>query len=105
MHHSFYFTKLIALIKGPILYCFSSISHSCQTSNTEFDMHCPKPIHGSEFQLSKSQCRCPNIYGPDCMKRPLTNSLITKDHTILCLYDDNSGVFGVFDNHSRVIVA
>ena len=41
--------------KGPILYCFSLISHSCQRSNnTLFDMHCPKPIRGPEFQLSKS---------------------------------------------------
>ena len=41
--------------KGPILYCFSSISHSYQRSNSSvFDMHWPKPIHGPEFQLSKS---------------------------------------------------
>ena len=41
--------------KGPILYCFSSIPHSCQRSiSSVFDMHCPKPIRGPEFQLSKS---------------------------------------------------
>ena len=42
--------------KGPILYCFSSNSHSCQRSNnTVLEMHCPKPIRGPEFQLSKSR--------------------------------------------------
>ena len=42
-------------LKGPVLYCFSSISHSYQRSNNSvFDMYCPKPIHGPEFQLSKS---------------------------------------------------
>ena len=42
--------------KGPILYCFSSISHRCQRSNnTVFDMHCPKTIRGPEIQLSKSR--------------------------------------------------
>ena len=36
--------------KGPILYCISSISHSCQKSNNSvFDMHCPKHIFGPEF--------------------------------------------------------
>ena len=36
-------------IKGPILYCFSSISHRCQRSNyTVLEMHCPKPICGPE---------------------------------------------------------
>ena len=48
--------KLILKFKGPILFCFSSISHSFQRSNnTVFDMHWPKPIHGPEFQLSKSR--------------------------------------------------
>ena len=38
--------------KVPILYCFSSISHSCQRSNsTVFDMYCPNPSVGPEFQL------------------------------------------------------
>ena len=42
-------------LKGPILYCFSSISKSCQRSNnTVFEMHCPIPIRGPEFQLCKS---------------------------------------------------
>ena len=41
--------------KGPILYCFSSISYSCKRSNnTVFEMSYPKPIHGPEFQLSRS---------------------------------------------------
>ena len=44
------------VLKGPILYCFSSVSHSCQRSNNSvFNMHCPKPICGPEFQLSKSR--------------------------------------------------
>ena len=39
--------------KGPILYCFSSISHSCQRSNSSvFDMHCPKLIRGPEQAVS-----------------------------------------------------
>ena len=43
------------VFKGPRLYCFSSISYSCQRSNnTVFEMFCPKPIHGPEFQLSES---------------------------------------------------
>ena len=43
-------------LNGPILYCFSSISHSCQRSNnTVFEMYCLKPIHDPEFQLSKSR--------------------------------------------------
>ena len=43
-------------IKGPILYCFSSISHSFQRSNnTAFEMYCTKPNCGLEFQLSKSR--------------------------------------------------
>ena len=42
------------MFKGPILHCFSSISHSCQRfNNIAFDMHCPKPICGPEFQMSK----------------------------------------------------
>ena len=48
--------ETVHLFKGPTLYCFSSISHSCQRSNSSvFDMHCYKPIHGPEFQLSKSR--------------------------------------------------
>ena len=44
----------MAHIKGPILYCFSLIYHSCQRSNnTVFEMHSPN--HGPEFQLSKSR--------------------------------------------------
>ena len=43
-------------LKGPILYCFLSISHSCQRSkNSLFNMHCPKPMRGPDFQLSKSR--------------------------------------------------
>ena len=39
-----------------MLFCFSSISHSCQRSNnTVFVMHCLKPIRGPELQLSKSR--------------------------------------------------
>ena len=45
----------INTFEGPILYCFSSISLSCRWSNnTVFEMYCPKPICGPEFQLSKS---------------------------------------------------
>ena len=52
------FIYLFCMFKGPILNCFSSISHSGQRSNnTIFEMHCPKPIHGPEFQLSKSHLR------------------------------------------------
>ena len=52
---SAFFLVPAAGFKGPILYCFSSISHSCQrSSNSVFDMHCPKHIHGPELQLSKS---------------------------------------------------
>ena len=47
---------IFTFLKGPILYCFSSISDSCKRSNTTvFDMNCPKPIHDPEFQLSKSR--------------------------------------------------
>ena len=43
-------------LKVPYYTVFSSISHSCQRSNnTVFEMHCPKHIHGPEFQLSKSR--------------------------------------------------
>ena len=36
-----------------MLYCFSSISHSCQRSNNSvFDTYCPKHICGLEFQLA-----------------------------------------------------
>ena len=46
----------LKFFKGPILCCFSSISHSCQTSNNAvFKMHCPQPIRGPEFQLSKTR--------------------------------------------------
>ena len=39
-------------------YCFTSISHSCQRSNNiVFEIYCPKPIRGPEFQLSKSNSR------------------------------------------------
>ena len=42
-------------IKGLILYCFSSISHSCQRSNNSvFDMYYRKHIPGPAFQLSKN---------------------------------------------------
>ena len=42
-------------LEGPILSCLSSVSHSCQRSNNSvFDMHCPKPMRGPEFQLSRS---------------------------------------------------
>ena len=42
--------------KGPMLYCFSSISHSYQRSNnTVFEMHSPKSIRGPEFQQSKNR--------------------------------------------------
>ena len=45
-----------SLFKGPILCCFSLISHSCQRSkNSVFDMYCPKHICGPAFQLSKSR--------------------------------------------------
>ena len=44
------------IFEGPILYCFSSISHSCQRSNnTVFDIHCPKRMRGLEFQQFKSR--------------------------------------------------
>ena len=47
---------LVDEIKGPILYCFTSISHSCQRSNNSvFNMYCPKHIRGPAFQLSKSR--------------------------------------------------
>ena len=56
VHHWLSCFLLVAAFKGPILYSFSSISHSCQMSNnTAFEMHCPKPICGPEFQLSKSR--------------------------------------------------
>ena len=55
--------------KGPILYCFSSISHSCQRSNNSvFDMHCPKPISGPEFQLSKN--RSTELYSEQSVSVP-----------------------------------
>ena len=48
------YSHILYQIKGPILYCFSSISHSCQRSNSSvFDMHCPKPICGPEFSCLK----------------------------------------------------
>ena len=57
------------VIKGPILYCFSSISHSCQMSNSSvLDMLCPKPICGSEFQLSKS--RSTELYSEQSVSVP-----------------------------------
>ena len=57
------------VLKGPILYCFSSVSHSCQRSNnTVFDMHCPKPIRGPEFQLSKS--RSTELYSEQSVSVP-----------------------------------
>ena len=40
-------------LKGPILYCFSSISHF-RGPTTLFDMYYPKHIRGPELQLSKS---------------------------------------------------
>ena len=43
------------MFKGPILYCFSSLSHSCQRSNSSvFNMHRPKPIRGPEKSKSRS---------------------------------------------------
>ena len=56
-------------LKGPILYCVSSISHSCHRSNnTVFDMHCPKPICGHEFQLSK--CCSSELYWEQAVSVP-----------------------------------
>ena len=47
---------LFIYFKGPILYCFSSISQSClRSSDTVFEMHRPKPICCPEIQLSKSR--------------------------------------------------
>ena len=61
--------RLFYLVKGPILNCFSSISHSCQRSkNSLFDMHCPKPIPGPEFQLSKS--RSTELYSEQSVSVP-----------------------------------
>ena len=57
------------VVEGPILYCLSSISHSCQRSNnTVFDIHCPKSISGSEFQLSKS--RSSELYWEQALSVP-----------------------------------
>ena len=60
---------LSADVKGPILCCFSSFSHSRQRSNSSvFDMHCPKPIRGPEFQLSKS--RSTELYSEQSVSVP-----------------------------------
>ena len=50
--HKPYFKRF----KGPILCCFSSISHSYQRSNiTVFQMNGPKPICGPKFLLAVAQ--------------------------------------------------
>ena len=43
--------------KGPILYCFSSISHSCQR---HYIMHCPKPL-AATLQKRRPQWHLPTL--------------------------------------------
>ena len=62
-------TAFQVFLEGPILYRFSSISHSWQRSNNSvFDMHCPKPIRGPEFLLSKS--RSTELYSEQSVSAP-----------------------------------
>ena len=60
----------IIYLKGPILYCLSSILHSCQRSNNTVCvcMYCPKHIRGPEFQLSKS--RSAELYSEQSVSVP-----------------------------------
>ena len=52
-----------------MLFFINFHQHSCQSSNSSvFDMHCPKPICGPEFQLSKS--RSTELYSEQSVSVP-----------------------------------